>query len=616
MAIPYSLTAFADFSDVDLDDLYFDAIDYLENEGLVVGYSDGTFGYNLKINRAELLKLIVESRYFGEDTDFLDVYTNADCFSDVPAGEWYTKYVCFAAKEEWVLGYDDGTFRPGQSITFVEALKITMEVFDAAYLESDPWYKGLVEAAASDNLIPLTIDSFNKDVTRAEVADMLTRRVKFDEDELEDFLGEKFDVRVTYDTIDEGEDMSEFLDDDEGGNDESDANQQDELTQYYKANLEISSFEYLYDSETSTMLNFSFLNNGDQDVEDATLKIVFQNNLLEDLFTYEIDSIYLDADGVKQFSDQEVDEVNSKLIAVDSANFYLDGIFFETVNVSVNDVTVSKLSVFNSSSTEDSVTLNVQTYNLGDDDSYYAECSLDGEVAKFATSETTKIVVSGLDSLTTYDCRAGIWTNGAASKLSDVVSIQTDYTVVVLDSTEADGSSVTMNIADGITLGEGESFYAKCLESGDEELAEDEDIHRKTVVSGEIDTVTVDGLRDNTDYDCYVGIQDSDGDVASKSSTVSIKTDLNEDQIDLSIAFGELGDGLYIILSLSNAELEDGQQFVAECTYSGGTLSTETINDPIVFDEGINADTVYACYAYIDSDEAGTISQTVFVVTP
>lgn len=605
-------TAFAAFTDVVKSDLYYDSISHLEDQGFIVGYDDGSFGYDLEINRAELLKLVVEARYDGDDKDFLDVYNSANCFDDVPAGEWFTKYVCFAAKQEWIVGYDDDTFRPGQHITFVEALKIVMEVFDVPYLEASPWYKDLVDAAAEDNLIPLTIDSFNKKVTRSEVADMLARKLKFDEGELDDFLGDLASVNVTYETIQDGDNLADLLGKD--GENDGEAENSNKMSGYYKDNLEVMSFEYVYDEDDLAMISFSLVNEGDEDLESVELEIVFQNNLLEDLFVFEIPNIFLDAGGVKFFSELEIDEPKTALLAVESANFYLDGVFFDTANVQIIDTTLIAMKIESAVASSKSIDFVLNEVELAEDEEYFVECALDSTLVATNSGQSKNLSITGLSPLKDYQCRAGLSVDGVVEKYSDYLTVQTNFTNVVVESTDINFDSIVFNLSDDMTLASGEAFYAKCIEHGVEELPEDEEIHHKTVSSES--SIEVQGLKDNTDYDCYVGIQDGQGIVGQKSNILEITTDLNEDQIDLAVAYGELDDGLYIILSVSNEDLGVGEQFHAECSYDGGLLQADSSDDVIVFDDDIQTDTLYACTAYVSGKEGSTMSGEVFIQTP
>lgn len=92
----------------------------------VQGYTDeegnllNLFGPNNPVTRAELVKMVVgciekETPEEGETP-----------FTDVQSGRWYTPYIFFAISEGWVEGYADGTFRPGNNINRVEALKIIL----------------------------------------------------------------------------------------------------------------------------------------------------------------------------------------------------------------------------------------------------------------------------------------------------------------------------------------------------------------------------------------------------------------------------------------------------------------------------------------------------------
>jgi len=167
------------FTDVDSDYFYHDEVQYLLDEGIVEGYSDGTFGYAENLNRAEMLKILVEAA--GVSGDDLGEYSDDACFFDVKKKSWYAKYVCFAKKKGWVEGYKNGTFAPNDEINFVEGLKMSMEIMDIDAGEEEKgasWYKKYVDGAARDNLIPLTIAEFHQDLMRAEMAG-LTARIKW-----------------------------------------------------------------------------------------------------------------------------------------------------------------------------------------------------------------------------------------------------------------------------------------------------------------------------------------------------------------------------------------------------------------------------------------------------
>ncbi|OIO54688.1 hypothetical protein AUJ46_02595 [Candidatus Peregrinibacteria bacterium CG1_02_54_53] len=145
---------------------YARAIEALKADGVIQGYDDGSFKPSLTINRAEFLKIILESRG-GE-------FSGANCFPDV-YDAWFAPYVCTAKEEGIVEGYPDGTFRPEQTITFVEAAKILSLAYRQQVQSSGEWYEGYARALESSKAIPTSVAGLTNQVTRGEMAEMMWR---------------------------------------------------------------------------------------------------------------------------------------------------------------------------------------------------------------------------------------------------------------------------------------------------------------------------------------------------------------------------------------------------------------------------------------------------------
>jgi len=114
------------FEDMETDHPNYMAIEFLYEEEVINGYPDGTFQPEKTVNRAELMKIVVEGTVAEGDFSPSD---EDSCFDDVPAGEWFTKYICHGKKQGWIEGYSDGTFKPEQTVNKVEAIKILLEVY-------------------------------------------------------------------------------------------------------------------------------------------------------------------------------------------------------------------------------------------------------------------------------------------------------------------------------------------------------------------------------------------------------------------------------------------------------------------------------------------------------
>ncbi len=123
------------FSDVSDEHPKSFAIEYVKDNGIFSGYSDGTFRPDDLINRAELTKVLVLAAPGVTDqvvddyfmTNYLDNDYSYASFPDVDVKEWYAKYIAYAQGMGWIDGYPDGTFKPSQTVNFIEALKMIIE---------------------------------------------------------------------------------------------------------------------------------------------------------------------------------------------------------------------------------------------------------------------------------------------------------------------------------------------------------------------------------------------------------------------------------------------------------------------------------------------------------
>ena len=194
------------FYDVPEGHKYREAINYIASENIVGGYSDDSFQPARILNRAELLKIVIEAVY---DNEF-ESFSSESCFSDIHANIWYTKYVCFAKNKGIIAGYSDNSFKPTQNINFVEALKITLNTFNYSNLEdSTPWYRLFVDRASQENFIPLDVTNFYEAFDRGQMAEMVTRIMKHEKGDLDEYLGTKANHKVSYETILNGDNIEQ-----------------------------------------------------------------------------------------------------------------------------------------------------------------------------------------------------------------------------------------------------------------------------------------------------------------------------------------------------------------------------------------------------------------------
>lgn len=150
-----TLAGAADFSDVADNNAYFEAITTLVEDGIINGYEDGTFKPDNTITRAEFSKLLATASapsgtlFNATTTQFSDV---ADSTS---SSAWAIPYIAYAVGVKAVNGYEDGTFRPTNTVTYGEAVKMivcTLGYEPVVNKTLTPWYQGYVDIAAQIGL--------------------------------------------------------------------------------------------------------------------------------------------------------------------------------------------------------------------------------------------------------------------------------------------------------------------------------------------------------------------------------------------------------------------------------------------------------------------------------
>lgn len=89
----------------------------LVNKALIRGFGDGTFKPEANITRAEYAAIIAKTFVLPRQ-----VGTGMGVFGDVAANFWASAAITQAANMGFVSGFPDGTFRPQQNLTRVQAL--------------------------------------------------------------------------------------------------------------------------------------------------------------------------------------------------------------------------------------------------------------------------------------------------------------------------------------------------------------------------------------------------------------------------------------------------------------------------------------------------------------
>ncbi len=146
------------FTDVSADAWYNTAVSTMAAMGIITGRPGGIFDPNANITRAEFAAIAARFDASGNTTgaSFTDIYDH-----------WAKKEINIAANNGWVLGYEDGTFRPDQYITRAEAMTLVNRVLQRIpesvddlhpdmivwpdNMDTDEWYYLMVQEATNSH---------------------------------------------------------------------------------------------------------------------------------------------------------------------------------------------------------------------------------------------------------------------------------------------------------------------------------------------------------------------------------------------------------------------------------------------------------------------------------
>ena len=150
------------YSDVDADAWYNVEVSTMTAAGVFNGYPDGSFKPDAPITRAELVSVMVT--FFTEiepvDPEFIDT-----------VGHWADEIIEAAYAEGLIEGYDDGSFKPDQSVTRAEAIKVINVVLGRDLvagelcddmivwkdnMDTDAWYYYAIQEATNSHTYLIT----------------------------------------------------------------------------------------------------------------------------------------------------------------------------------------------------------------------------------------------------------------------------------------------------------------------------------------------------------------------------------------------------------------------------------------------------------------------------
>lgn len=170
------------FTDITPNHKNYQAIKFLKEKDIISGYNDGSFKPNNTVNRVEALKMLMLA--FSVNVGAVE----PSSFTDTNSTAWYADTLNTAVSKGIVKGYDDGSFRPANTVNKAEYLKmlfVTNNIAENGTITSKPyedvptdaWFASYAFLVNKMNLIETTNNLLRPGagMTRAEVAETIYR---------------------------------------------------------------------------------------------------------------------------------------------------------------------------------------------------------------------------------------------------------------------------------------------------------------------------------------------------------------------------------------------------------------------------------------------------------
>ncbi len=182
MSMVLSPIAHANFTDIPANHQFNKEINHLVNLGAISGYQDGTYRASQQVTRGQAAKILAISLRMPL------INPNQPTFKDVPKSNANYQYIETLAAKGIIGGYEDGTFRPGNSLSRAQMSKIIANSFDLTErsfvmfqdVDRNAWYYPHIDQLATSKITTGYPDNTfkpNAIVTRGQIAAFVSRGI-------------------------------------------------------------------------------------------------------------------------------------------------------------------------------------------------------------------------------------------------------------------------------------------------------------------------------------------------------------------------------------------------------------------------------------------------------
>lgn len=164
------VTLFASFSAY-----AYDPAQNLQEQGIIEGYEDGELHLEKTLTRAEFTKMFSDAFLKDKSETGSDIN-----FTDVSDDYWGYKYIAKAVKAGIISGFDDGTFRPEDIVTYEQAVTMIVNYLEKGNKKyPEEYVMSAIDKGITDSVKTL----IGEKITRGDAVYLIDNTMNYQEDQ-------------------------------------------------------------------------------------------------------------------------------------------------------------------------------------------------------------------------------------------------------------------------------------------------------------------------------------------------------------------------------------------------------------------------------------------------
>lgn len=147
----------------------------LQEQGIIEGYDDGELHLEKTLTRAEFTKMFSDAFLKNESETGSDIN-----FTDVSDDYWGYKYIAKAVKAGIISGFDDGTFRPEDIVTYEQAVTMIVNYLEKGNKKyPEEYVMSAIDKGITDSVKTL----IGEKITRGDAVYLIDNTMNYQEDQ-------------------------------------------------------------------------------------------------------------------------------------------------------------------------------------------------------------------------------------------------------------------------------------------------------------------------------------------------------------------------------------------------------------------------------------------------